>query len=246
MWVTDFEQLFARSKNLPRCYDTIMFVIDCSETLFDLQTCGLALAQDDSAGSRYVFALFWKFLRTSSQNEDESASNQSDEHQLVPVESPQAETKVLTLRRSSRKRKPLVKYSPSTDSQKKPKASTDMSVSETRPVMISSTKFTRAEDYNITKLFLQLGPDWNEIKSKMSSSRSKDSLKERWMRLQEGIRIQHKKREYLYVVFSELLDFYPLSKAQRQIASMVLQDYEHAVNEAQREYYAADQNGNYL
>ena len=59
MWVTDFEQLFARSKNLIRCYDTIMFVINCSETLFDLQsrlvnsTGDTALAKHDSAGSRY-------------------------------------------------------------------------------------------------------------------------------------------------------------------------------------------------
>lgn len=36
MSITDFEQLFARSQQLPQCYDTIMLTINCSETLFDL------------------------------------------------------------------------------------------------------------------------------------------------------------------------------------------------------------------
>ena len=52
--------------------------------------------------------------------------------------------------------------------------------------MVGSTSFSRVEDYNILKLFLQLGPDWGKIKSQMNSSRSKDSLRKRWVRLQEG------------------------------------------------------------
>ena len=136
-----------------------------------------------------------------------------------------------------RKRKPPVKFSPPTDPRKKPKASIDEPLLPLkRPAMVASTTFSRVEDFNIIKLFLQLGPDWEKIKAQMKSSRTKSSLRDRWVRLQEW-----------YQTFSRVVERKSHQcKAQQQIASLFLQDYQHAVDEAQREYYEADQNGNYL
>ena len=83
MLVTDFEQLFARSRTLPRCYETIMSLIQCSENMFDLQ-------------SRLVNTLHVPHPVS------DSVSNGSEESQLQTPEN--------HLRRSKRKRKPNPKY----------------------------------------------------------------------------------------------------------------------------------------
>ena len=150
MLVTDFEQLFARSRTLPRCYETIMSLIDCSENMFDLQS--------RLANTIHV-----------PHPVSDSISNGSEESKLQASES--------KLRRSKRSRKPNPKY---------------VEITKPPPLRKEATlkrvySYSRKEDYLLIKLFLQLGPDWYTIKEKMGSERSRDSLRDRWSRLQDWV-----------------------------------------------------------
>ena len=148
MCVADFEQLFARSKNLPKCYNTIMLTIKRSKSLFDLQNLLVNLPSEEPESL--------DFNPPKSDPASDSISNVSTE---VSTNS--------RLRRSPRTRR----FSSFTEKSVPKRRRGNLPFKRT-----SSINYRRAEDFILVKPALLNGNDWHTIKNNMNSPRSKKSL----------------------------------------------------------------------
>ena len=156
MCVVDFEQLFARSKNLPKCYKTIMLTIKRSETLFDLQNRLVNMPSEEPES-----------LDFNSQKSDPASDSISNVSTKVATDS--------RSRRSTRTRR----FPSSFTKKSVPKRSRgNLPFKRT-----SSINYRRAEDFKLVKLALLNENDWSTIKKNMNSPRSKKVyVNPRWLR----------------------------------------------------------------